>query len=307
MTGPDPDRPASRGYRTSPIPPSPRPSIASRASRSSLRREVERQEGPAHNRPTSATYSRPHTPHTAAAPVEEPARIPSPSPPPQPTQPPFSPVFALLSSTSHSTNRQTVHHPTVHYIFADDDPEILTAALAHHHQGAYNDNSEEGTSLTSDRGVLLDMEPTADGSGYEVTWASSLTPDWAVTSATISRSEGGLGEAAPGFGSKLVLNIEGVSLEPSLGPAPLGKASTPEVEMQSSGASTGKARTATAAEEYADLLQDFDKRMSILRKVVEAGAARQRALGEGGGQFSEAARDKPPTGDESAQDREGRQ
>ncbi|KAL2151515.1 hypothetical protein VTH82DRAFT_6613 [Thermothelomyces myriococcoides] len=303
MTGPDSDRPASRGYRSSPIPPSPRPSIASRASRSSLRREVERQEGQAYNRPTSVTHSRPHTPHTTAAPVEEPARAPSPSPPPQPTQPPFSPVFALLSSTSHSTNRQTVHHPTVHYIFADDDPEILTAALAHHHQGVYNDSNEEGTSVPPNRGVLLDMEPTADGSGYEVTWASSLTPDWAVTSATITRSEGGLGEAAPGFGSKLVLNIEGVSLEPSLGPSPLGKAPSPEAEMQSSGASAGKTRAATAMEEYADLLQDFDKRMSILRRVVEAGAARQRALGEGGGQFSEAAKDKPPIADESAQDR----
>lgn len=305
MTDLDPDRPASRGPHTTPAPASPRPSVASRASRSSLRRELERHETPAHPRPTSAaTYSRPHTPHAAgaAARVEESARGASP--------PPFTPVFALLSSTSHATNRQTVHHPTVHYIFADDDPEMLTAALARHHRGSggvYADD-DEGVgvaSTTLDRGVLLDMEPTADGSGYEVAWASSLTPDWAATSATISRSEGGLGGAAPGLASQLVLKIEGVSLE-QLPSRPPGKTPTPEAEMHSSGGSTGKGRTAPAAEDYADLLQDFEKRMSTLRKVVEAGAARQRAVGDGTGQFSEAARDRVPTSGESAQDREGR-
>jgi hypothetical protein len=138
------------------------------------------------------------------------------------------------------------------------------------------------------------MEPTADGSGYEVAWASSLTPDWAATSARISRMEGGNGGAVPGLGGNLVLKIEGVSLEPSAGP--LGKTSTPEIEMQSSGGSTGRQQPARAAEEYADLLQDFEKRMSTLRKVVEAGAARQRALGGGAGQFSEGTtRERVPT------------
>jgi hypothetical protein len=256
-----------------------------------LRREQERQETPPiHPRPTSAAYSRPHTPQTTAAvaPPDEPARAPSPPPPPpQPTQQPFSPVFALLSSTSHASNRQTIHHPTVHYIFADDDPERLTAALAHHHGAAtYDENGE-----VPDRGVLLDLEPTADGAGYQVAWASSLTPDWAATAARVSRmEEGGAGGApVPGLGGNLVLKIEGVSLEPAAGGGassggPLGKASTStaEAEMHSSGGSTGRGKAAAAPEEYADLLQDFEKRMVTLRKVVEAGAARQRALGGAG-------------------------
>ncbi|KAH6623857.1 hypothetical protein F5144DRAFT_584542 [Chaetomium tenue] len=303
MPIPDPDRPASRGTYTSPAPPSPRPSVASRASKSSLRREHERQETPPiHPRPTSAAYSRPHTPHTTTiAPAEEPARAPSPPPPPpppKPTQQPFSPVFALLNSTSHASNRQTIHHPTVHYIFADDDPERLTAALAHHHGAAasYDDNNNSnGGEAPPDRGVLLDLEPTADGAGYEVAWASSLTADWAATGARVSRmEEGGAGGATvPGLGGNLVLKIEGVSLEPAAvaaggagggasGAVGKGSTSTPETEMHSSGGSTGRGRSAPASEGYAELLQDFEKRMATLRKVVEAGAARQRALGGAG-------------------------
>ncbi|KAK3291828.1 uncharacterized protein B0H64DRAFT_435584 [Chaetomium fimeti] len=330
MPGPDSDRPASRGNHTSPAPPSPRPSVASRASGSSLRREQERQEAPpVHPRPTSAVYSRPHTPHPpAAAPAEEPARAPSPPAPPKPTQQqqqqqqPFSPVFALLSSTSHATNRQTIHHPTVHYIFADDDPERLTAALAHHHgaaAAAYDDDNSNGS--VPDRGVLLDLEPSTSGAGYEVAWASSLTADWAATSARVSRMEeggggGGGGAPVPGLGGNLVLKIEGVSLEPSAAATPsaasgpFGKASsTSEAEMQSSGGSVGRGRPAAAPEEYADLLQDFEKRMVTLRKVVEAGAARQRALGgAGGGQLPAGiprdvvpAGSRPQTGGDGAQ------
>jgi hypothetical protein len=208
----------------------------------------------------------------------------------------------------------------VHYIFADDDPETLTAALAHHHGAAYSDNSQEGggdgpDNPPPDRGILLDMEPTADGSGYEVAWASSLTADWATTSARVSRMEGSGGERggagmAAGLGSNFVLKIEGVSIEPSAGA--LGKTPTPpETEMHSSGGSTGRQQLAAAApEDYSELLQEFEKRMGTLRKVVEAGAARQRALGDGGVQFSEvvareraAAPSWPDTGGDDSQSR----
>ncbi|AEO67794.1 uncharacterized protein THITE_2116872 [Thermothielavioides terrestris NRRL 8126] len=129
------------------------------------------------------------------------------------------------------------------------------------------------------------MEPTADGAGYQVTWASSLTPDWAVTSTQLSRVEGGGGGSASGPNGNLVLKIEGVSIEPAAGP--LGKAATPEAELHSPGGSGGRQPPPPAAEEYADLIQDFERRMSTLRKAVEAGAARQRALGDTHGQFSE--------------------
>jgi hypothetical protein len=226
------------------------------------------------------------------------------SPPPvQPTPLPFSPLFTLLASTSHPSNRQTIQYPTVHYIFADDDPEILTAALARHQEGAGagagagadadtgDDDPENEADAPPDRAVLLDMERTADGSGVDVVWASSLTSDWAVASACVSRVEGsssggGGGGAAVGPAGHQVLKIEGVSIEPSSsGPLPLGDA-----EMQSSGGSAGTSTGAgrqpaspPAPEDYTELLQEFEKRMATLRKVVEAAGARHRALGEESG------------------------
>jgi hypothetical protein len=127
----------------------------------------------------------------------------------------------------------------------------------------------------------------------------------------------GGGGVAVGPGGNQVLRIEGVSIEPSSGaPGPLGKKiPTPEAEMQSSGGSIGHQQQllpAPAPEEYADLLQEFDKRMATLRKVVEAAGARQRALGDGGGQFSEgmgtervAASSRPETGGDDVQGRGG--
>ena len=116
---------------------------------------------------------------------------------------------------------------------------------------------------------------------------------------------------AAGLGSNLVLKIEGVSIEPSA--KALGKTPTPpETEMHSSGGSAGRQQQqlAAAPEDYSELLQDFEKRMGTLRKVVEAGAARQRALGDGGVQFSEvvareraAATSWPDTGGDDSQSR----
>lgn len=46
------------------------------------------------------------------------------------TPPPFQPLFTLVTDT---TSRAT-QHPRVHYIFSDDDPDILTEALAQYSQ-----------------------------------------------------------------------------------------------------------------------------------------------------------------------------
>lgn len=96
--------------------------------------------------------------------------------------------------------------------------------------------------------------------------------------------------AAAGPSGNLVLKIEGVSIEPSSSStAGLGKTPASSNEMQSSGDSAARQQGgAPAAGEYGDVIQDFEKRMGVLRKVVEAGAARQRALGREGVQISEA-------------------
>ncbi|KAK0610415.1 hypothetical protein B0T17DRAFT_620894 [Bombardia bombarda] len=280
MTDPDPNRPGSSAaaHHASSTPHSRRPSVASHASRSSLRRERDRQEALAHARPLSAAYSHPHSPQqgTPTGPaVDEPSSSLTQQ---QPDEPPFTPLFTLLTSNTHPSHRQTTYHPTVHYIFADDDPDLMTAALAQHIED--NDNQNE-------RAVVLDMAPTPDGAGLEVAWASSLSPDWAVVSASVShmKDNDGAAERSYSLPGTLVLKIDGVSIEPSAATAtatataaPL-TTSTPELELQSSGASgTRQQSSSSSTDDYARLLVDFDQRMGLLHRVVEVGAERQRMI-----------------------------
>jgi len=281
MTEPGSSRPGSSaaGYYPSSVPPSPRPSVASRASQSSLRRDRDRQEAALHHQ--SASLAHPHS-HSLSSQVPRPSDDPlaQPPSPPQHNSPlSFKPLFSLVTTSTHPSHRQTTQHPIIHYVFADDDPELLTEALAQHHRGGdelegeYNDRSNP-----RERAVVLDITPTEHGPGYEVAWASSLSPDWAVVSSSVGRMEDINGTLVAAHGDSqgaLMLKIEGVSVEPSS--APSGKTSTPEGELQSSaGSGTKPPRPQRAMEEYSGLLSDFDKRMGVLRRVVEAGGEKHR-------------------------------
>ncbi len=277
MTEPEPNRPgsAAAGSTPSPVPPSPKPSVASRASRNSLRRE--RQEGLIAN----ATPS----PRAAAAPAppEEAVELRL----PHPAEPPFSPLFTLLTSTHHPAQHQTTHHPVMHYIFADDDPEALTEALASHHRsteeaGDNSDGAPSGPGNGSERAVVLEMAQNEDG-GLKIAWASSLSPDWAVVDARVTEMEGeGAASAVADYNSRgpLMLRIEGVTVggpSPSLVTA-AGKTPSPERDLQSSRASGSRP---TVKEEYAGLIEDFEKRMGVLSRVVEASEDRLRRVAMG--------------------------
>ena len=203
----------------------------------------------------------------------------------------MAPLFALLASSDHPSQRQTTHHPTIHYIFADDDPETLSTALAQHSLDADEDEPDEQPDSVrpGDRAIILDMAPTSDGTGLEVAWASSLSPDWAVVSAQVSRMEGRDGGNTPAAENNpaLMLKIEGVGIEPSPGTiVPWGKTPSPEAELQSSGGS-GSRQPPAGSDEYPGLLADFDKRMGLLRRVVESSAERQRQLETGGDVYDE--------------------
>ncbi|KAK0713878.1 hypothetical protein B0T26DRAFT_651266 [Lasiosphaeria miniovina] len=269
---------SAAGYPST-ISPSPRPSVASRTSQSSLRRDRDRDRDRDHHE--ASTLPRPSVAHSNSpqpAPAPEGLGDPAPLSSSPPSQPSFTPIFTLLASSTHPSQRQTTHHPTVHYIFADDDADDLTAALAHHHRaGSWGDREDAGSDSGRDRAILLDMAPAIEGPGFEVVWASSLSPDWAVVSARVGRMEGGDGGSlAVGRSSSLgalVLRIEGVSLESPSGAAMLTgpvNAPTPEADLQSSGAS-GTRQQQPAGEEYTGLLLEFEKRMGVLRRVVEAG------------------------------------
>ncbi|KAF9770545.1 hypothetical protein IL306_011896 [Fusarium sp. DS 682] len=154
--------------------------------------------------------------------------------------PPFEPLFTLLTN---STTNTTVH-PRVHYVFSDDDPSILSASAQD----------------PSHRPLVVELAPAPEGdsSRWTVSWAASLTPDFAVTNSSVAvqQSEG---EESGGAGS-LMLRVEGVEREP--------------VEMRpDSLPSSGSG--AIGGEDVDVLAEDFRRRMGVLKKVVDEAEKRR--------------------------------
>lgn len=182
------------------------------------------------------------------------------------------PLFTLV----HNSSSRTTHHPHVHYIFADDDPEVLTRALA------ASDPSSGGAGPT--RSVLLDLAPGEDGWG--VTHAASLSPEWAVVEAGVRRMEDAEGQGGEGAGG-LMLRIEGVEGDGGEGE------DTREVRE--------------VKEEYGTLMDEFERRMVVLRRVVGAGEARRRVAvpGEGQGRRTEEEGEEKREGDRAEKMEDG--
>ena len=129
------------------------------------------------------------------------------------------PFFALVENSSTSEH----HHPTVHYIFADDDAELISEAACRalaqdDPQHVVSQEEEENKLPASIDGVhehyiLLDVQPCEADSGYEVTGAHSLSSEWQVTKASISSAPTIDGTGADS-GEGLMLKIEGISAMP---------------------------------------------------------------------------------------------
>lgn len=82
-------------------------------------------------------------------------------------QPPqgFKPYFTLVEDRLTGEH----HHPMVHYVFADDDPDLLTNAAL---ETLHTDHVDGA--VATDRFVLVDM--SADG--QEVVSTFSMSADW---------------------------------------------------------------------------------------------------------------------------------
>lgn len=131
-------------------------------------------------------------------------------PPPPPPHPPagLKPYFTLLED--RITGEQ--HHPTVHYIFADDDPDLLTnAALEtllhtpHHHQQQQPDAEVAST----ERFMLVDM--SADG--QDIVSTSSLSADWQSFESSLAQAPSWGNDSAS---TQLMLRISGQGSLPVL-------------------------------------------------------------------------------------------
>jgi hypothetical protein len=212
--------------------------------------------------------------------------------------------------------RETVHPRKIHYIFSDDDTsDLLTNSLIHSltplppsstsSPGASRElsssqpQSSSSSSATfrnplkgkdkkekekekakaekrekarEERVIIVDINENGDG----VKSASSLSKDWQVLSASVS--------SAPTFDSSsqdqdpqnqnmqergLMLRIEGV------GVSALTTDQLLEEEKRDSGV--------LGEEEMSQLLEGFDRKMGVLRRIISARASREELEGGGDG------------------------
>ncbi|KAI3324849.1 hypothetical protein HD806DRAFT_57056 [Xylariaceae sp. AK1471] len=204
------------------------------------------------------------------------------------TPPPFAPIFTLVNNAS----TRTTHHPHVRYIFNDDDPDILTQALAEcEHSGG--DESGLDPALAN-RAMLLDLAPNEDG-GYSVAWSSSLSPSWAVLNAQLSQISPPSSDAGHSNGSgagetsnnnnrpdRLMLRIEGIETSAPSSSSELRISG--EAGRQRSGSASGSGsgqrerERSGEVDDYATMMNEFEKRMGTLRKVVNASEDRRKKI-----------------------------
>ncbi|KAJ6443017.1 Protein-lysine N-methyltransferase EFM2 [Purpureocillium lavendulum] len=179
--------------------------------------------------------------------------------------PPLEPLFTLLTNTTSNT---TVH-PRVQYIFSDDDPSALSNPDAQPAGAGPASNAPgDGTAATGPqhRTIVVDLAPAPDNSRWTVAWASSMSPDFAVTGSDMALQQSGAGDGASDGSGAPVLRLEGVEREPV---DPRGGDSLP-------GSSSGSATV--GREDVEGLADEFRRRMGVLRKVVGEGERRREAV-----------------------------
>ncbi|KAL7927190.1 hypothetical protein ACQKWADRAFT_279780 [Trichoderma austrokoningii] len=175
--------------------------------------------------------------------------------------PPFEPVFTLLTNTTTNT---TVH-PRVHYLFSDDDASaVLTAPQTDPRH----------------RALIVDLAPPANPSGkWSVSWASSLTPDFAVTASQLSlqqhgsSSSSGNNEGEDGASTSVMLRVEGVERE---GVPAIDSTKRSSASLRGSSSSGGSGAGIVGREDVDQLTEEFRRRMGVLKKVVDEGERRRR-------------------------------
>ncbi|KAG5974066.1 hypothetical protein E4U55_000127 [Claviceps digitariae] len=188
------------------------------------------------------------------------------TPPPPPPPPPLEPFFTLVTNT---TTASTIH-PRVQYLFSDDDLSALVANQP---------SSSSLSSPSSTRPLIVDLVPTSDNTSWTVSWASSLSPDFALTSSciTVQPDNGGGGNGNDNENdihkdSSTTLRLEGVERDPP-------DVSRPAGSLPSSGSGTALGR-----EDVDALADEFRRRIAVLRKVVGEGEKRRLIIEEAQGQ-----------------------
>ncbi|KUJ18993.1 uncharacterized protein LY89DRAFT_780956 [Mollisia scopiformis] len=221
---------------------------------------------------------------------------------PHPVRPPFSPFFTLINDVKEKESESSTYHPSrIHYLFSDDDAsEVLSAALLRgldnqpipppsinssikaeeresttgsSSSATFKEKKSHGKKNSGDKGtreeriIIVDMNDTGDS----IKSISSLSERWQVLNAHIDNAPtwdgSSVGEGEEAAAGGLMLRIEGVSSEGRGG-----------VQMGES------EKVGVGEEEMQGLLEGFDRKMAVLRRVVgqQGDVSGHRRSGSGG-------------------------
>lgn len=127
-----------------------------------------------------------------------------PADPTRQNPPNFKPLFTVIEDAT--TGEQ--HHPHVHYVFSDDDPDVLTTGVLQALQPDSDSADEtDPPAAVQERRIIINMARD----GQSVASAQSLSPSWQVVDHSISGAASFNQASAPGDAG-LMLRIRG--LEP---------------------------------------------------------------------------------------------
>jgi hypothetical protein len=192
-------------------------------------------------------------------------------------RPIFSPFFTLIDDATSSST----HHPVnVRYVFSDDDQDLTDAYLAAMSAAPSSQSSSditthsESSSITSSREqtskqqrssgrdprepehrtLLVDLDET----GTSIKAAHSLSSSWQILSASLTKAP--TWESSPtaeedAVPARFMLRIEGTQ----------GK------DEKKREKAAGKSNEGVRPEDFQALMEDFDRKMRVLRTVVDAG------------------------------------
>ncbi|PVH95884.1 hypothetical protein DM02DRAFT_675184 [Periconia macrospinosa] len=183
--------------------------------------------------PPSPTHEPRHPPQQADDPAfGDDDEIPYPEPGSEHTllpPPNFNPFFTIVEDSTTGEH----HHPFVHYVFADDDPAIVTAAAMRsmglddtkflpRPEGAEREESdEEGQGQEHESVIESPLPPPLIGGkehyllidvgndGHTIVNAQSMSPDWQITKTNV-RTAPSFDQSEPNQG--YMLQIEGVQI-----------------------------------------------------------------------------------------------
>ncbi|KAB8337204.1 hypothetical protein FH972_021506 [Carpinus fangiana] len=121
-------------------------------------------------------------------------------------RPDFHPFFTIVQDSGASGSSH--HHPHVHYIFSDDDPEPVTSALLRSLDRT--GSTADGQQNLRERAIIVDL--AADG--QTVVSTKSLSPNWQTTKTSMQSAPTFDGADVPKEAA-LMLSITGTERAPT--------------------------------------------------------------------------------------------